>query len=654
MITDISASFKNNGVTVEIKFADSNILLKTTPANYFAKGAGWLQGLLNVLQGKPSSPIIKIYPSYKSATGYLLVEKQGNDYDSASKANNSQEVTVISKAEGTYEGPIISSPGKEVDRTMYQSQLQPAYEIPEGATPVKVIQLTTAEALSDEITKLIEENPDQYKLLNINKSTQGGENKLFGRIYDSILVTGSTPNNAWGQLSNIGKQLPGGPVYMDARDGQLVLHNKMVDRPVSIKYTWYGGNGELLDFGVNSKFIRSIKEISRSADIDPTSKTLSSTVLQGTSNKSMVNSDIFYVGWDDSTDKKPNSNNSGTGYSQLYSLEELSQVAGTANGPSKVGLVPKNKSSDPTILLDDTKTTKQEQQRWAKESYADWDKAVNKNVSTQEELEEAIRQGFYLKPFKTPRDKSVKVNAYDEESAKTKAKEIIGDQRIVQVTRGNSVNRQANYNPYTSNAADSTDMVWGNTNYQTLYEYYVAYASTESIDGIEVLNDVTDFTSLVQANDIQENITNQVKATSIVLGRPSIETSMNIEISGVSKFSGIWYTKVVKHIINTSNGYTTEIEFVPRNTEVSSTIISKSQSLSPLSQQLNREAKKSQKSGAYKRVEPQYLETIIEGYHSKYPGKSAHINIKPDGTHEVKSTEDSFNTGGLDINALKS
>lgn len=645
MITDISVSFKNNGVTLEIKFADSNILLKNIPANYYSKEAGWLQGVLNTLKGHLISPVIKTYRSSEAATGYYLLVNQGTDYEtSASKANNGQ-VTVISKAEGTYDGPIISSPGKEVDRTMYQSSLQPAYELPEDATPVKVIELTTAEAFSDEITKLIEESPDKYKLIDISRSTQGDDNKLIGRLYDSIVVTSSTPNNVWGQLNNICKQLPDGPYYMDARDGQLVLHNKMVDRPVSIKYTYAGGNGELLDFGVNSKFIRSVVEISSGADIDPTSKTLSSTVVQGIGDRSMVNPDIYYVGWGDSTDNGPDSNKSRPVYRQLYSLEELKKVTGSP--VSGVGLIPKTKSSDPTVVIGDTQTTQQEREQWAKESYKDWDRAVNHNISTQGELEEAIHQGFWLKPFKVTRVKAIKVLADSENSATTYAKKILGDVPIIQITKGNFVGKR-----WTNTVAGYSDMP--DNSYRDHYDYYVAYNAEVSIDGIRVVNDVTDWTSLLQANDIQENISNQVKATGIVLGRPSIETSMNIEIAGVSKFSGIWYTKVVKHRINTSNGYTTEIEFVPRNSMVSRTIISKHQALSGLSNQLNRESQKSIESGAYENASPEYIEKIIEATRHKYPGKSATVNINPDGTHEVKSTEDSFNTSeGININTLK-
>lgn len=657
MITDISASFKSSGVTLEIKFADPNILLKNIPANYFARYARYLNGVLNAMTGRLSTPVIKIYPSHKSDTGYLLLEKQGNDGNLDSKANKGQEVTVISKAEGTYEGPIISAPGKEVDRTMYQAQPQPASEVQEDAVYAKAILLDREEAFSEKITELIKDT-DNYKLINTNLSTQGGENKLFGKQYNSIVVTssGSTYNNVWGQLKNLGKSLPNGPFYMDARDGQLVLHNKKVDRPVFLKYTWNGGNGELLDFGVNSKFIRSIKEISTAADIDPTSKTLSSTTVQGIADKSMVNSDIYFVGWDDSTDKKPDINNSG-----LYTSEELGKLkaaTGTVTDkPSNYGLIPKTKSSDPTAVISDTQTTLQEQQQWVSKNMATFNSI--QNPSTQGQLSEAITNMTNIfslnEPLQTNRPKYTTVTAYSKEEAVAEAKKKLGDLPF-EVTGSKPV-QPANTKLYNTPGVDnSTNLVSGTSNYQTLYSWDIMYKAPVTIDGRDVVNNITDWTSLVQANDIQETISNQVKATAIVLGRPSIETSMNIEISGVSKFSGIWYTKVVKHIINTSNGYTTEIEFVPRNTVVSSTIITARQALGPFSDQINRE-KKSIKNGNYKYAEREFIGQVIESLESypKFYDKSVWATINPEtGTVEVKSTEDSFNSGVLDMNALKS
>lgn len=689
MITDISAGFKNDRVTLEIKFADSSIRLKNVPANYFSTELDFFNDLVGLLQGYSITPVIKRYRSYDGVGIYLLEKLEASDYNTeVTNPSTSPEVTVITPT--GYANPtsfVKADPwgrpvrdNKNWTNLQHQATIQPASEIPEGAVPVKITILDSKQAYSDEIQSLIDEYPDRYRLINpsaVNTNARGDviSTPLLGELYRSVVVTRSAPNNIWGQLHSLASQLPGGPFYMDGRDGSLVIHNMASDRPVSLVYTYQGGSGELLDFEVTSKFIRSAVEVSTSSDIEPDSKHLVSSVAQGSMDRSMTNPDLYYSGWDSNLEATTSLKNSPAGrdmsnpYEPMFSSGYINNGTGTLHDNGyRIGsyaIVPKTYADEPTRVIAPGEFTKEERENYLRDLFNSWDSAMNGQISTQLDLENFIRQGFYIKPLKVTRIKIVDIVGYDprvsaeifkhrtdgdyywDNTPEARFRKIIGDNEIIECRR---LERR-----YTFHISDKI-------NYETFPTYYygynesieatiyrIVYKVEESIDGVRVLSDTNDFTSIIQANDVKESINNQVKASATVLGRPSIESSMNIQINNVAKFSGTWYTKKVIHRINTSTGYTTEIDFVQRTSTITETVISKRQALSEVSQQLNQEVARSIKTGTWEHSQPEYLEKVFETI--GYPKNSSLlVSPNPDGYSVIASDNDTvFNTAeGID------
>ena len=220
MVTDISASFRDNGITIELKFADSSILLKTMPSNYYSKEYNWLKDLGNVLMGNIVSTIIKVYET-GPGDDYYLIENLSNDYTTDALQNArkaSKEVTVITEHENGYEDDIIIyQTGTTPNRNSYSFEVQPAFEVSEEAVPVKVIPITREEAFSEVIDSLVVNQPETYKRV---------PSRELGPFYNSIIVTGSTPNNVWGQIANIGKVLPNGPYPPFWQEARPVPHRR--------------------------------------------------------------------------------------------------------------------------------------------------------------------------------------------------------------------------------------------------------------------------------------------------------------------------------------------------------------------------------------------------------------------------------------------
>ena len=708
MITDISAGFKNDRVTLEIKFADSSIRLKNVPANYFSTELDFFNDLVGLLQGYSITPVIKRYRSYDGVGIYLLEKLEASDYNTeVTNPSTSPEVTVITPTGYANPTSFVQADqwGRPVRdnknwRTLqHQATIQPASEIPEGAVPVKITILDSKQAYSDEIQSLIDEYPDRYRLINphaVNTNARGDvieSSPLLGGLYRSVVVTRSAPNNIWGQLHSLASQLPGGPFYMDGRDGSLVIHNMASDRPVSLVYTYQGGSGELLDFEVTSKFIRSAVEVSTSSDIEPDSKHLVSSVAQGSMDRSMTNPDLYYSGWDSNLEATTSLENSPAGrdmskpYEPMFSSGYINNGTGTLldNG-YRIGsyaVLPKTYADEPTRVIAPGEFTKEERDNYLRDLFNSWDSAMNGQISTQLDLENFIRQGFYIKPLKVTRIKVVDIVGYDP-NIDTQIKEGVGGEKFGGEKKLGGGKGRSYYYDNTPEARfrkiigdneilECRMLGWGHyhgsdgINLETFPNYWylskvtneyrsssanvyrIIYKVEESIDGVRVLSDINDFTSIIQANDVKESINNQVKASATVLGRPSIESSMNIQINNVAKFSGTWYTKKVIHRINTSTGYTTEIDFVQRTSTITETVISKRQALSEVSQQLNQEVARSIKTGTWEHSQPEYLEKVFETI--GYPKNSSFlVSPNPGGYSVIESDKDTvFNTAeGID------
>lgn len=102
-------------------------------------------------------------------------------------------------------------------------------------------------------------------------------------------------------------------------------------------------------------------------------------------------------------------------------------------------------------------------------------------------------------------------------------------------------------------------------------------------------------TDTVMGNDVVKTTSAQVKANAKILGRPAIESSMNIEIKNISsRYSGEWYVKKARHTID-QGGYFVEVEFIPKVIPISTHTIKASVNTQQMFAKVNKVAEESLK-----------------------------------------------------------
>lgn len=520
--------------------------------------------------------------------------------------------------------PYLEKETKKVPH-VYLTPQEPS-QLPPGTVGVEILKY------SPEGEMLVNRLPEQYRVENLKSK----------RATTTILI--GTSNNLWGQLQQLGKSTKGGPYYMDGRDGKLTIHNQKKSSPVFAAYTYAGGNGELLEFHVQSSYVKSAVEVSRNTEIDGDTKNMNTTVVQGMVEPDQGNIDAYYQ-WSSPTNKQ----NFTFGYTGAIlgyhlntfkgSLESLSEEPYSTIDTSqdifdpitKGAAVFNSKDEAVSYLKSNPRLTKEERDTWLN-TMAQKHKAYTGQVHTIGTLENALKEGFEWEPCVIKRkafvrhqvnptvygsDKS-RPNSPNYQLTSTRAK-VSGD-----ISRWKKGYKYLKDNPnflITSRKVSVGGLV-----------EVIEYMELEiPLEGVRVLADTPNFDiPEFFSNDISENLTNQVKANARVLGRPGIESSMNIEIHNVSsKYSGIWYSKKAIHRINIGTGYTVDIEFTQRDTPISTVTITKEMATQKATVDINKAAKEALRTGSYK-WSSDFKGSIKDWVKSKWPDKSHLIVMNPD------------------------
>lgn len=520
--------------------------------------------------------------------------------------------------------PYLEKETKKVPH-VYLTPQEPS-QLPPGTVGVEILKY------SPEGEMLVNRLPEQYRVENLKSK----------RATTTILI--GTSNNLWGQLQQLGKSTKGGPYYMDGRDGKLTIHNQKKSSPVFAAYTYAGGNGELLEFHVQSSYVKSAVEVSRNTEIDGDTKNMNTTVVQGMVEPDQGNIDAYYQ-WSSPTNKQ----NFTFGYTGAIlgyhlntfkgSLESLSEEPYSTIDTSqdifdpitKGAAIFNGKDEAVSYLKSNPRLTKEERDTWLN-TMAQKHKAYTGQVHTIGTLENALKEGFEWEPCVIKRKAFVRHQVNPT---------IYGSDKY----RPNS----PNYQLTSTRARVSGDISRWKKGYKYLKDNpnflitsrnvsvgglveVIEYMELEiPLEGVRVLADTPNFDiPEFFSNDISENLTNQVKANARVLGRPGIESSMNIEIHNVSsKYSGIWYSKKAIHRINIGTGYTVDIEFTQRDTPISTVTITKEMATQKATVDINKAAKEALRTGSYK-WSSDFKGSIKDWVKSKWPDKSHLIVMNPD------------------------
>lgn len=263
LITNRTFRFQSDGLHATIEFSAAGTLLKSKSVHSNNCNKGFLGFLENGIKGSQVGISILDYSSSESQR-VLVAQREDREINPESDAGVVNKDNVIVSAYSSWDtrtplGRWSKNELGEKENYVYNTRLDPSKEY-DDLVPVKLLDYTPEN--SDKMEVLIHQFPEEYRRLILEEHRMGG-----------IIFLG-TGKNAWDQLNEAVSHLPNGPYYPDARDGNIVFHNQKSKRAASKIYTWYGGNGELLEFTIESKYVRSVVEVSQKSDIDPDSKSL--------------------------------------------------------------------------------------------------------------------------------------------------------------------------------------------------------------------------------------------------------------------------------------------------------------------------------------------------------------------------------------------
>lgn len=532
---------------------------------------------------------------------------------------------------------------------IYKGPYNYVYELPQEPdrtdpynVGIKILKFTP------ETKELVTKYPDEYR-----------EVMMVEKRVTNILLAGSF-KNLHGQLKQFGKLMPNGPYYMDGRDGVMNIHNKMSNRPVCKVYTFAGGNGELLSFSVKSKFVKSSVELSKTSEVDPDTKDVITTSTQVLNNQDAANPD-GYVSWRDFLDKYPakadatrtvinapvndifprgGTIDTSVGHSNIQvNTDYLKDQVNYTRNKAGIPVVPTFHSFADAVteISAQPDLTQAEVDAYIKQLKERWE--YIQNPQKESEMDDAIHYMNYLPNFTiTRRVRIVKETNASVHDPKPQLRNPgsfttvgYGYKNLSDQLKSEESSAKRGFEHLKKKSGISilsTTPVISRNAYGTSYTTEIKVKYLEEMDieipinGALVLSsEWVPLSGAIMTNDIEDRIDNQVTADATVVGDPFLESSMNIQIQNVSLlYSGVWYTKKVSHKINSSGGYTCDINFTQRDIPYSVNRIEGRLITNKAMAEINDEANKAIVTGSYKRV-PQ-LTQWLKAYSRNFPGYS--------------------------------
>jgi len=647
-----SAEFTSNGTTINIKFADVGILLKTVPANYYNNMGGFEDYIKDLLEGEFVGETKMVdYSNVESKLIPLVAERVVDNDTVVFTQGHSGELPK------SYVAPTSSYP------VVYES-----LQVPNQSVPNQVgVTLLQYDAKTRQLTQNF---PDKYRQVWVKA------------LEANTLMVNGIAKNKYQQIKEWTKTIDNGPWSMDFRDGKLTIHNRAIGRPIYKVYTYMGGNGELLNFKVDSEYVKSSVEVSKSVSLNPDDKSISTKVVQGINNPLVGNID-GYIAWQQgylyqgpdfqggSGDTGINhaSNNRGGNQTQPSFIGDTRHLNPDGTPMSMMqrhseffyqDTTPGTRVNSKKEFANVSEAKKQIQNNWVsyvtqedinnwfssfKGKFDNWIKADNIGDSIHElqdipnyvlkmrvklqrqEIPDMIAAGTWmLQSGKTTEElkalissdgfdwnntmkershaspsKFMKAHSYKSSDAVKKVQEVITYMGGNVSYQEELVDDKTNIKGVVVNS--KTRRLKGTASYEVEIEIPIA--------GIRLLADPSIMGAVSSMGaDIEETITNQMTASGTMVGDPLIESGFNMQIQNVSnRYSGIWYTKQVIHRLTPESGYICDVEFVQRAVPVSQRIIESDWAHSSFGKNIHEAAKNSLVKGDWQKKDRTIQET---------------------------------------------
>lgn len=604
VIIGMSMQFTENGTTINIKFADVGILLKTVPSNYYNNLEGFEDFIKDLLRGDFVGDVELIDYAEIDSKPILVVSEGVSDQTS----RGSEEVPYAKEQARNY-GSGRNYGKEKGNYTVYDSIQEPHQVVPDQDGTILIKLDAKTGALTNSL-------PDIYETKWVKKQE-----------VRTLTVTGFSKNK-YQQIEEWVGQIDNGPFTMDMRDGRLKIHNRATQRPPYKTYTYAGGNGELLQFSIDCEYVTTSVEVSKSVDLDPLDKSLNTTLVQGISNPTIGNIDGYLTGVNPTPPTHQADNSYVKGFPMPKDTIQYVNLDGSSSMPSSefTGVTPtKVKAIDEFPNIEAAKTyitnhlsdyiTEQDIKNWFSSFKSDFDTWV-KSDNIGESIKNLQEISNYILKLKVKLQRKeipdmVAAGIYllmSEKSTEELANQLqTGELDLSTITYGTVNGRPGvdqryssygtwtlNGNKYTASQAvakvqEVVTQASGTVTYSKeinptgdlLNPKYIKGSATYEVElelpipGTRLLGDPR-FKGAASSmtSDIEETVTNQMTATGIFIGDPILESSFNINIQGISKrYSGTWYTKEVVHKISPEGGYKCEATFVQRAVPVSTRII---------------------------------------------------------------------------------
>lgn len=459
---------------------------------------------------------------------------------------------------------------------MAESEINPVYLSPQQETnsPPEDDKGTTI-FINNNYTMSGEYTKDSGKEINIKTD----------KVANFKLMRG-TSTSVWGYLSKMKDFMPNGPHVLDSRDGKVKIHNYRFNQKPQAYYVYRGGNGELLEFNVTTKKASKHVDVATTSHIDPKTKTVSTSITQV-----HTNTDAPRKSWQGEW-----VNGKLTGYKPKAPLT-LADLRGTMNEKSPGDYKRSKAISARANKIKNAKSEKEAKAEAAANYHVtqeDFDKyypakreQFNKLLAEAKQtgnpeplLKSNSMTGMIVKRKITIRTKVNPETYSDNYMSKEQIRSLMKDgvdgaSRISTYQWNNGLNHLKNKPgvivlPHKKNGHNYKpgDMV----------EVVMDKEVEVEIDGARIFAAASphQISSTVAENDLKKSSQEQVSGNLRVIGRPELESSRVIYVSGVSKNdSGAWYIKKVKHSLS-SAGYFCDIECIHNGTTASvSTVNSK-------------------------------------------------------------------------------
>lgn len=497
----------------------------------------------------------------------------------------------------------INAPDNQGIPDVYLKEQQPTYTTTDGE-PVKFLEF------NNETQQLYMRDPETYMPLYSVEKRKG-----------SAIFIGPGINQ-WNQLKQFARNITGGPYTLDGRDGELHIHNSKASRPISARYTYAGGSGELLECRIKTKFGTAAVDASKSSDIDPDDLSLNTNIVHGIPDTGAMVQNGQIIWWNPKTTQRtlpadktrmdkigysPVYKGQDPGYERIKEGTDLSNPRSFLSSYASEDLAIKTESNRYIISQTDIEA-------YFRQLKTNFETINKKEVKTKWDLQELVRIMNHLDPYIVKKkvwiESTVQPDIYNRKGLRVYP---IGYQHPSGATMydaelARQLRWDTGYN-YLKNQPHITIITKPGSSISSRSGYSIGDPITIlthqeieiPINGARILSssEMSNITQ-VMGNDIVETLQNQIEAEATIIGNPLIESSMNVDIMGISgRYSGTYYSKKVSHKIDQS-GYTCDIDFVQKIIPVSVNSISAKANTQKIYSSINRVAKESLKSESYK------------------------------------------------------